>query len=115
MKVNYMIPVKGLSGKKDLLVYYVDKESGTAYCRDYVIPEETDSNRNMASRSANIGIFYHSVSSGYISDLNNYCDRYALMVRRSIGRLNSNTALIKMLYNLMREVPSVDLSTLTPE
>jgi hypothetical protein len=114
MKVNYMIPVKGLSGKKDLLVYYVDKESGTAYCRDYVIPEETENNRNMADISTNIGLFYHSVSGGYISDLKNYCDRYALMVRRSIGRLNSNTALIKMLYRLRKAVPTVNLVTITP-
>ncbi|MDP8231520.1 MAG: hypothetical protein P9L91_02490 [Candidatus Zophobacter franzmannii] len=114
MKVNYLLPVKGLTGKKDGLVYYIDKESGQAYCRDYVVPEESESNVIMKSRSANIGLFYHAVSEGYIRDLKNYCDRYNLMRIGMGGRLNSNSALIKMMYKLKKGVPAVDLTTITP-
>ncbi len=115
MKVKYMRPVDGFVGKLAKMVYYVDKITGAPLARAYVKPTMGENHYSMADRSSNIGKFYHSISQGYLTDLQNYSDRFNIMVLGHGTRVNSNSLLIKMLYSLKREVPSVNLVTITPQ
>jgi hypothetical protein len=114
MKVKYMKGFKALTGKLDEMVYCLEKKSGACWAREYVVPELTENNQNMASRSANLSNFYKAVSSGYLHDLKDYCDRYNLMTVGRGGRCNSSSLVIKMMYALKKEIPSLDLATITP-
>ncbi len=115
MKAKFMKGFIGLSGKLDELVYCIEKKSGAVWTRDYVIPRKTAHNREIGSSGKNIGVFWKSVSEGYMDDLKDYADRYNLATIGYGGRISGYTALMRMLFTLKQAIPSLDLKTITPQ
>jgi len=95
-------------------VYCQDKKTGVVWVREYVEPEITDHNHYIGSVSKNLGVFFKSVSVGYMQDLRDYADRYNLMTLGEAGRATAYALLYKMMYALKKEMPTIDLMTITP-
>ena len=114
MKVKFSCPVKGLSGKKDELVFCYYKKSGVVIAREFVEQEITEHNHTIGSQAKNLSQFYHSVSTGYFEDLMSYADRYNLETIGNSSNYNGFTVLTKMMYSLKKNDPTVNLLTITP-
>ncbi len=115
MKVSVAKPFVGFSGKLSELVYYIDKFTGTMYCRDYVVPHKTINNTNLGNRTKNLSLFYAAASPGWVSDIKNYADRLNIIIMGHGTRLNGFSMLLKLMYILGHAIPDLDLRTVTIE
>jgi hypothetical protein len=115
MKITMMGLIRKLSGRMGDFIIYADKNSDAVWMREYTYPELTENNHYVGNVAKNLAEFKKSVSPDYLEDLENYADRYNLQSVGTSKKLNAYSTLLKMMHNLKREIPAVNLLTITPE
>jgi hypothetical protein len=114
MKVTFQYGLAGYTGKADGLVYCYSKELGRVYARRNTYPKLTAENERVGSITA--ALFAIKPSKAYINDLYPYRARYNALRENHQHPMRSWSALyLKMMYNMAKEDPTIDLRTLTRE
>jgi len=114
MKINPLPFVRALSGKMGDLVYCYNKETGKMYTRKNTYPKISENHHKMGSVMKQICRL--GCSPDYTEDLRRYANFYQKERRQYNGCLyNSNNVLLKLMYNLVKAYPEVDLLTITKD
>ena len=107
MKVTFNNLLKAYSGACDGLVYYYNPRLDRIICRRYVRPRTSPQNALLGVKSRNL-------SKIPLSDLFKQDLRYYAESGRQRGEyLNWRNVLIKMMYEMEKSLPDVDLATIT--
>ena len=114
MKVGFQYGLAGYTGKLDGLVYYYDKVGGRVYARKWVYPRLTQENVRIGSISDNL--FAIQPSEAYKDNLRMYVPRYnTLKVAEHRPVRSWVNIFLKMMYNMAKQMPEVDLRTISRE
>ncbi len=115
MKVNLDLIAKTLNGRVGKLVFYYYPQSDALIARTYVKPRKNKNNSNFSLKTKNLSKFYKNCTDSYKSDIKHYSNRLN-NIRVGEGIIyNGYNVFIKMMHNLHKAYPEVDLKTITPE
>jgi len=114
MKVNLENGLKGYTGRSGEIVYCYNRLLGTVYSRRNTYPRLTEANHKTGSITANL--FGIQPSKPYKTDLYWYLVRYnALPVNNRHPVRSWSNLYLKLMYEMAKADPSIDLRTLTRE
>ena len=114
MKAFFKNGIMGYRGTCDGLTYYYNRRLGRILVRAYVKPKSHWATRRMGTVSGNLKAL--GLSEGFIGDLRVYTDIYNRRTCHEDSILtNWYIAFTKMMWNLAKSDPAIDLSTITRE
>jgi hypothetical protein len=114
MKVNFQYGLAGYTGKADGLVFCFSKELGRVYARRNTYPRLTAENERVGSITSQL--FAIKPGKAFQDDLFCYRIRYNALRENHQHPMRSWSALyLKMMYNMAKADPSINLRTLTRE
>lgn len=112
MKVRFKQYQNGLTGKIDDKVFYYDNRTQTIFARDYTKPSHNPGADRLKAIMANLKLIHPS--EGYKQNFKDYLIAYnKLKQNREKPAHIWNNLYLKMLFNMAKTNPSVDLATLT--
>jgi hypothetical protein len=114
MKVSFQYGLAGYTGKAQGLVYYFDRRAGRVYARRNTYPTLTQENERVGSITKNLLALqptaeYKENLSLYLMKYNSLAQNYAKPLRSWVNLF------LKLMYNLAKADPSIDLRTITRE
>lgn len=114
MKVKMQFGNEPISGKAGELVYCFNRRTGKMYAKSYTYPTITDNNRKMGSVAKNL--FSIKVSEDYKYDCRTYAYLYSTSDKnRGVNIWNWSNCYLHLMYAMAKQMPELDLSTLTKE
>ena len=114
MKVSFMNGLTGCAGKYDGVVYYYDRTMNRVYARKKVYPALSQQHEQVGTISSRI--YGLKPSRDYQLDLGYYLLEYnALHENRDKPIRSWSSLYLRLMYNMARSLPGIDLRTLTRE